>query len=41
MVEFGQVARKGRIRATTEKLSERVPENGRIRLSIEKWVESE
>ena len=37
MVESGQVLGKGRIRAITEKLSERVPKNGRIRVSTGKW----
>ena len=37
MVESGRVPRKGRIRATFEKLSERVSENGRISVSTGKW----
>ena len=37
MVESGRVLTKGRFRATIEKLSRRVPENGRISVSIEKW----
>ena len=36
MVEPGRVPEKGRIRASTEKLSERVPKYGRIRISTEK-----
>ena len=36
MIESGRVPRKGRIRAITEKLSERVPENAKIRVSTGK-----
>ena len=37
MVEYGRVPGKGRIRAIIEKLSRRVPKNGRIYMSTEKW----
>ena len=37
MVESGRVPGKGRIRATTEKLSGRVPKNARISVSTGKW----
>ena len=37
MEESGQVPRIGRIRTSTEKHSRRVPENGRIFVSIENW----
>ena len=37
MVESGRVPGKSRIRASTEKLSERVSEKGRISVSTEKW----
>ena len=37
MVESGRVPKKDRFRASTEKLSICVPENGRIRVSIDKW----
>ena len=37
MVESGRVSGKGRIRASTEKLSARVPKNGRISVSTAKW----
>ena len=37
MVESKQGLGKGRIRASTEKLSGRVPEKGKISVSIEKW----
>ena len=40
MVESGGVLGKGRIRASTEKLSLCVEKNGSIRASIEKMVES-
>ena len=38
MAELGRVPGKGRIRASTEKLSERVPKNGRISVSAEKLL---
>ena len=38
MVESGRVPGKGRIRASTEKLSERVSEKGRISVSSENWL---
>ena len=37
MLESRQVLGKGRIRASTEKLSGRVPKNGRISVSTSKW----
>ena len=37
MVESGRVQGKGRIRASIEKLSGRVPKNGRIGVSTRKW----
>ena len=37
MVESGRVLGKGRIRASTEKLSARVLKNGRIGVSAAKW----
>ena len=37
MVESGWVPRKGRIRASIEKLSRRVREKGWISVSTEKW----
>ena len=37
MVEFGRLLGRGGIRASTEKLSGRVPEKGRISVSSEKW----
>ena len=37
MVESGRVPRKGRIRATIEKLSGRVSEKDRISESTRKW----
>ena len=37
MAEFGRVPGKGTFRARIEKLSRRVPEKGRICVSIEKW----
>ena len=40
MVEFVWVTKIGRIRASIEKLSRRVPEKGRICVSIEKWKTS-
>ena len=40
MEGFGRVRGKGRIRASTETLSERVPKNGRIRISTGKWKDS-
>ena len=40
MVESGRMPRKDRFRASIEKLSRRVPENGRISVSIEKWFNS-
>ena len=36
-VEFGRVLGKGRIRRSTEKLSRRVLENGRMSVSTGKW----
>ena len=39
MAEFGRPLGKGRIRASIEKLSRRVTENGRICVSIEKMAE--
>ena len=38
MVESGGVLGKGRIRASIEKVSQRVPEKGRISVSTEKWL---
>ena len=35
--ESGRVLGKGRIRASIEKLSRRVPEKGRMSVSTEKW----
>ena len=40
MVESGRVPRKGRIRASIEKISRRVPEKGRLSVSTEKWLNS-
>ena len=40
MIESGRVAVKGRIHASTEKLSDRVPKNGRIRVSTAIWKDS-
>ena len=40
IVESGRVLGKGRIRATNEKLSERVSEKGRISASTGKWWNS-
>ena len=37
MVESGRVSGKARIRATNEKLSERVSEKGRINASTRNW----
>ena len=37
MVESGRVLGKGEFRASREKLSQRVPERGRISVSTEKW----
>ena len=37
MASSGSVPGKGRIRAGVEKLSRRVPENGRISVNTEKW----
>ena len=37
MVESGRLPGKGRIRASTEKLSRRVSEKGRMSVSTEKW----
>ena len=37
MIEFRRLSGKWRIRASTEKLFEPVPKNGRIRVSIRKW----
>ena len=37
MVESWLVLGKGRIRASTEKLSGRVPKNGQLPVSTEKW----
>ena len=37
MVESGRVREKGRIRASTENLFERVPKNARINVNIGKW----
>ena len=37
MVESVRVLGKGRIRASTEKVSERVSEEGTISVSTEKW----
>ena len=37
IVESGRVAGKGRIGTSIEKLSQRVPEKGRIYVSTEKW----
>ena len=37
MVESGRVSGKGRICASTEKLSGRVSEKGRMSVSTEKW----
>ena len=37
MIESGRVPRKGRTRASTEKLYGRVSEKGRISVSTEKW----
>ena len=37
MVEYGRVPGKARIRASIEKLYRRIPENGRICVSTEKW----
>ena len=39
MVESGRVLGKGRFRASIEKLSQRVPEKGRISVSTEKMEE--
>ena len=38
MVESDGVLGKGRIRASIEKVSRRVPEKGRISVSTEKWL---
>ena len=38
MVESGRVPGKGRIRASTQKLSGRVSKNGRISVSTGKWL---
>ena len=38
MVESGRAPGKGRIRASTEKLSGRVTEEGTISVSTEKWL---
>ena len=38
MVECERVPGKGKIRASTEKLSGRVPKNGRINVSTEKLL---
>ena len=38
MVESGRVPGKGRINASSEKLSGRVPKNGRISVSTGKWL---
>ena len=37
MASSGSVPGKGRIRASVKKFSRRVPENGRISVSTEKW----
>ena len=37
MVDSGPVSRKNRIRASTEKLFGRLPENGRISVNAGKW----
>ena len=37
MVESGRVSGKGRIRASIEKLSRRLPKYGRISVSTSKW----
>ena len=37
MASSGSVPGEGRIRASVKKLSRRVPENGRISVSTEKW----
>ena len=37
MIESGRVPRKGRIRATTKKVSGRVSENGRISVCTGEW----
>ena len=38
MVEFGRLPGKGRIRATTEKLSGRVSKTDRISVSTRNWL---
>ena len=40
MIESGRVPGKGRIHASTQKLSKRVPKNYRIRVSTGKWKDS-
>ena len=40
MIESGRAPGKGIIRASIEKLSERVPKNGRIRVSTAKLMDS-
>ena len=40
MIESGRVSGKGRIRASVEKLSERVPKNGIIWVNTGKWKDS-
>ena len=40
MIESGRVPGKGRIRASTVKLCERVLKNGRMRVSTGKWKDS-
>ena len=37
MVESERLTGKGRIRSTTDKLSGRVPQNGRMSVSTAKW----
>ena len=37
MASSGSVPGKGRIRASVKKMSQRVPENGRISVNTEKW----
>ena len=40
MIESGRVPGKSRISASTKKLSERVPKNGRFRVRTGKWKDS-
>ena len=40
MIESGRVPGKGRIHASTEKLSEQIPNNGRFTISTGKWKDS-